>query len=157
MQYANILIRIRQIVRSVNVESKRLEKEHGISIPQLLALNFLSQQHDYRASHKQLKDFLQLNASTVTGIINRLESKGLVARLPRHEDKRVGYVTITAKGSALLESMPEPMHEHITHRLSELDDGDLNKLQAAFDTITYFLNIEEDDSAPIIAAEVASE
>lgn len=157
MQYANILIRIRQIVRSVNVESKRLEKEYGISIPQLLALNFLRQQSDFRASHKQLKDFLQLNASTVTGIITRLESKGLVARLPRHEDRRVGYVTITARGSSLLETMPEPMHERIAHRLNELDERELVKLQAAFDTITHFLNIDADDSAPIVAAEVGSE
>jgi DNA-binding MarR family transcriptional regulator len=29
-----------------------------------------------------MKDFFQLNASTVTGIISRLEKKGLIARLP---------------------------------------------------------------------------
>lgn len=157
MEYATILIRIRQIVRSVNVESKRLQKQYGISIPQLLALNYLSKQPDFRASHKQLKDFLQLNASTVTGIISRLEAKGLIARLPRHQDRRVAYVTITETGSGFLESLPEPMHERISHRLKDLTTNELDELQAAFDTISRFLNIEVDHSAPISAAEVASE
>ncbi|MFT5168019.1 MAG: hypothetical protein ACI8P3_003258 [Saprospiraceae bacterium] len=70
MKYTEILIRIRQIVRSVNLESKRIEKEYGINIPQLLCLNFLNDQENFEASHTQMKDFFQLNASTVTGIIS---------------------------------------------------------------------------------------
>jgi DNA-binding MarR family transcriptional regulator len=154
MEYANILIRIRQIVRAVNVESKRLEKEYGISIPQLLALNYLRKQDYFRASHKELKDFLQLNASTVTGIISRLETKGLIARLPRHEDRRVAYVTITAKGSELLEAMPEPMHERISQKLKGLSAGELVELERAFDTISHILDIDTGDSAPIVSAEI---
>ena len=99
MNYAEILINIRKISRSVNLESKRLEKEYGISIPQLLALNYLREQNNFLASHKSIKDFLKLNASTVTGIITRLEKKGLVAKLPRLQDKRVSLITLTAKGA----------------------------------------------------------
>ena len=102
MKYTDILIQIRQIVRSVNLESKRIEKEYGISIPQLLCLNFLNEKDTFQASHKEIKDFLKLNASTVTGLISRLETKGLVARLPKRGDKRVKVLSITAKGEQLL-------------------------------------------------------
>ena len=156
MKYTEILIRIRQIVRSVNLESKRIEKEYGISIPQLLCLNFLNEQENFQASHKKMKDFLQLNASTVTGIISRLEKKGLVARLPKRQDKRVGLITITAKGAELLGKTPEPLHEQLSLKLKKLSEDDLQKLQSAFDSITDFLNIENVDAAPIITAVIDS-
>jgi len=156
MKYTEILIRIRQIIRSVNLESKRIEKEYGISIPQLLCLTFLSEQESFQASHKQIKGFLQLNASTVTGIISRLEKKGVVARLPKNKDKRVGMITITAKGMELLKETPEPMHEQLSAKLKKLSEQDLFRLQSSFDTIIDFLNIENVDAAPIITALVDS-
>ena len=134
------------------MESKRIEKEYGISIPQLLCLNFLSEKETFQASHKEIKDFLQLNASTVTGIISRLEKKGFVARLPKRKDKRVGMITITATGFDLLEKTPEPLHEQLTIKLKQISPEKLQKLQDAFDTIIDFLNLENVDAAPIITA-----
>jgi DNA-binding MarR family transcriptional regulator len=152
MHYSEILIRIRKIIRSVNLESKRIEKEYSISIPQLLCLNFLDKKENFMASHKEIKDFLQLNASTVTGIISRLEKKGFVARLPNRKDKRVGLISITAKGSDLLENTPEPLHEQLSGKLKSLTQEELNELMDAFDTIIEFLNIESVDASPIITA-----
>ena len=83
MQYLEILVKLRKVIRSINLESKKIEKEFGISIPQLLVLKFLSEQKDYKASSKDIKTYINLNASTVSGIIVRLEDKGLVARLPK--------------------------------------------------------------------------
>lgn len=153
MDYSNILAHIRKIVRVVNLESKRIEKEHGISIPQLLCLNFLSKQKNYIAFHKEVKDYLQLNASTVTGILNRLEKKGLIAKLPSSDDKRAIPLVLTAKGLALLQSTPEPLHEQITRNLQSLPDSKLEQLEAAFELIIKFMNINELDAAPIITGE----
>ena len=152
MNYTEILTRIRQIIRSVNLESKRIQKEYGISIPQLLCLNFLNSKKQFHASHKDIKDFLQLNASTVTGIISRLEKKSLVVRLPRQLDKRVGLITITAKGAELLKDTPEPLHEQLSYKLKQLSPEEIRKLQDSFDIIIDFLNIENVDAAPIITA-----
>ena len=153
MKYTEILIRIRQIIRSVNLESKRIEKEYGISIPQLLCLNFLNDKPSFQASHKEIKDFLKLNASTVTGIISRLEKKGLVARLPKKEDRRIGLITITARGVEMLENTPEPLHEQLSFKLKQLSPEELKQLQKSFDAIIDFLNIENVDAAPIITAD----
>ncbi|MFK8004773.1 MAG: MarR family winged helix-turn-helix transcriptional regulator [Saprospiraceae bacterium] len=153
MKYTDILVQIRQIVRSINLESKRIEKEYGISIPQLLCLNFLSGKETFQASHKEIKDFLKLNASTVTGIISRLESKGLVARLPKRNDKRVGLIAITANGVKMLDDTPEPLHQQLSSKLKQLSPEALIKLQNSFETIIDFLNIENIEAAPIITAE----
>ncbi len=150
MDYTQILVNLRKIIRSVNLESKRIEKEYGISIPQLLCLSYLNNKPYFQASHKEIKDFIQLNASTVTGIISRLEKKGLVARLPKQEDRRIGLITITARGSELLQEMPNPLHRKLSQKLQELSSDDLQSLQAAFQTVIQFLDIEDVDAAPVI-------
>ena len=142
MNYAEILINIRKISRAVNLESKRLEKEHGISIPQLLALTFLKGQANYQASHKAIKDFLKLNASTVTGIISRLEKKGMIAKLPRLNDRRVSLITLTAKGAELLKATPHPLHQQISQKLQSLSVEELQKLNDAFQSINDILKID---------------
>ena len=152
MRYTEILTSIRKIVRSVNLESKRMEKEYGISIPQLLCLNFLSERTEFQTSQKEIKNVLQLNASTVTGIISRLERKGLISRSHNSQDKRFGMIHITTKGTELLKNAPEPLHEQLILRLKELSTEELENLRKAFAIIIEFLNIEDIDAAPIITA-----
>ncbi len=155
MNYTDILTGLRKIIRSVNLESKRIEKQYGISIPQLLCLNFLNSQTGFQASQKEIKDFLSLNASTVTGIINRLEKKGLVAKLPKREDKRVSYITITAKGADLIQNTPELLHERLTQKLKSLSTEHLEELRHSFEVIADFLDVEKVDASPILTAEVS--
>ncbi|MFB0939010.1 MAG: MarR family transcriptional regulator, partial [Urechidicola sp.] len=117
MKYIEILIKLRKIIRSINLESKKIEKELGISIPQLLVLQYLSDQNDYRAFAKDIKEYINLNASTVSGIISRLESKSLVAKLPKPNDKRATYIILTAKGADLLYKYPPTLQEKLSKRL----------------------------------------
>ena len=84
METRDILIKIRKIVRSVDIESKKIQKEHGVSIPQVLCLNFLRESNNYQTTQGELRKFLSLNPSTVSGIINRLEKKGYLARLAQN-------------------------------------------------------------------------
>ena len=86
MDTTEILIKIRKIVRSVDIESKKIQKEYGVSIPQVLCLSFLHESPTYQATQGEIRNFLNLNSSTVSGIINRLEKKGLLARLPKSCD-----------------------------------------------------------------------
>lgn len=153
MNHTEILTNLRKIIRAVNLEGKRMEKEHGISIPQLLCLNYLNEKDDYQASHKEIKNFIQLNASTVTGIISRLEKKGLVARLPSPSDRRVGLICLTAQGARLLENIPDdPLHEQLAAKLEQLSPERCLELQQAFKTIIDFLNIEKLDASPVITS-----
>jgi len=53
---------VRKIVRAVNLESKRIEKNFGISIPQLLTLKYLNESPEYRSTMRNLREVLSLNA-----------------------------------------------------------------------------------------------
>jgi MarR family transcriptional regulator, organic hydroperoxide resistance regulator len=49
----------------------------------------------------QLAESLACHASNVTGLVNRLESRGLVRRRPSDGDRRVKVLDLTPKGSRL--------------------------------------------------------
>ncbi len=155
MDYTEVLTNIRRIIRSVNLESKRIEKKYGISIPQLLCLKFLKNREHNQASQKEIKAFLSLNASTVTGIISRLERKGLVAKLPKREDRRVTHITLTARGADLINKTPVLIHDRLTQKLKMLSAERLADLRHAFDLIADFLDNETLDASPIITGDLS--
>lgn len=150
MKYIEILVKLRKIIRSINLESKKIEKELGVSIPQLLVLQYLSDQDDYKAFAKDIKDYINLNASTVSGIISRLESKSLVARLPKLNDKRAVYITLTAKGSELIQKSPTTLQEKLSLKLKKLTPGQINELDRNIELLTAIMDVEDIDAAPLL-------
>lgn len=148
-----ILIEIRRIVRAINLESKRIQKDFGISIPQLLCLNFLSKCKEYQSTHRDLTRYLQLNSSTVTGIINRLEKKGLIARLPKKEDKRVTYLSLTSKGYKVLDKTPDLLHEKLSKKLADLPADKVKRIIDSLEFLISALGIEDIDASPVITIE----
>jgi DNA-binding MarR family transcriptional regulator len=153
MTFIDILIKLRKIVRSVNLESKRVEKEQGVSIPQLLCLQFLAEQEDYRTNAAKLKTFLNLNASTISGILRRLEKKGLVAKLPKTTDKRVTLISLTASGMELIQTAPITFQQKLSKKLQALPPEKLQTIIDGIDILTSIMEVDEVDASPIITSE----
>jgi DNA-binding MarR family transcriptional regulator len=57
----------------------------------------------------QLAQTLACDASNVTGLVDRLESRGLVRRRPSASDRRVKVLDLTAKGSRLRDLLLDRM------------------------------------------------
>lgn len=57
----------------------------------------------------QLAGALACDASNVTGLVDRLESRGLVQRSPSAEDRRVKVLTLTPMGARLRTALLERM------------------------------------------------
>ena len=150
MEYIEILVKLRKIIRSINLESKKIEKELGISIPQLLVLKYLSDQSDYRAFAKDIKGYINLNASTVSGIISRLESKGLVAKSQKPNDKRAVYIILTAKGADLLHKSPSTLQEKLSKRLKKLTTAQIEERERNIELLTLIMDVEDMDAAPLL-------
>ncbi len=153
LNYTDIIIHIRKIVRALNLESKRIQKEFGISIPQVLCLQFLAEQHDFKATHKDVAAYLNLNRSTVTGIISRLEKKNLVARLPKSGDKRITYISLTSLGFKILDKSPQLMHQQLAHKLPELLPESLDQIDSALKVLIDCLGISQTDASPLFTIE----
>jgi len=86
----------------------------GLSPPQVMALRALDPEHPSPMS--DLAGALRCDNSNVTGIVDRLEDRGLVERRPGSHDRRVKMLVVTQEGARvrdrlneLFEAAPEPL------------------------------------------------
>lgn len=138
-----IIINLRKIFRVLNLESKRIQKAYGISIPQLMVLQFLSKQEGYVSNQVRIKDHLSLNASTVTGIVGRLEQKGFVAKMPKNGDKRMNVVVLTEAGLKVLKSAPPLLGQLLKEELNKLPEGQIIQMRNSISLLTKIMRAEE--------------
>lgn len=153
MEYTEILVNIRKILRSLNIESKKVQKEYGVTIPQLMCLDYLGNNPNFRSTQINIARYLNLNSSTMSGIIDRLESKGFVARLPNPDDKRTVFISLTSKGSKLLDASPKLLHEQLSQKLEKLPPEKIEEINNALKILIQSLDIEEIPASPIISIE----
>ena len=116
-------------------ESRRLTKELArraqLTGPQLTVVKILETLGDISLS--ELSDKIRAQNSTVTGIIDRMEREGLVARVRSTEDRRVVHIRLTEKGAKLAREIPiEPMEifRNALESLSAQEMRDLMKILA---------------------------
>lgn len=76
----------------------------------------------------ELADSTHQVAPTMTGILNRLEERGLAARQRNPNDRRNQWVTITPDGKAVLLAFYDQYHENMRGFLSRLEEEDRQEL-----------------------------
>lgn len=149
MPASDVLTQLRKIVRGLNLESKRIQKQLGISIPQLLCLNHLQKADNFQSTTKAMSEGLTLNPSTISGIVSRLEKRGYVARLPKRDDRRVTYISLTAEGQRLLEKVPQTLTQKLDERLASLPPETRQSIEQSLKTLIQVLEVEDAAVDPI--------
>ena len=76
----------------------RVGAEHDLSLTQLRVLAIL---RDRRGRMSELADYLGLDKSTISGLVDRAEKRGLLQRAPNPADGRATDVFLTAEGMQL--------------------------------------------------------
>ena len=77
---------------------ERRAREHDLSVTQIRLLGVL---RDRQPTMNELARLLGLDKSSVTGLVDRAERRGLVARVPSTADRRVLLVGLTDNGRSL--------------------------------------------------------
>lgn len=121
LQYDYRVLRsLRRIVRSIELHSKYLSVNNRITAPQLVCL--LAAVAKGPMSTTALSREVHLSASTVVGILDRLEEKGWITRVRAQEDRRVVMVAATEQGIALARSAPSPLQRRLADALNALPE-----------------------------------
>jgi DNA-binding MarR family transcriptional regulator len=103
-----------------------IASEFELTPMQMLALKSLEPGRELPMS--ALADSLHCDASNVTGIVDRLESRALLERRSSPEDRRVKVLAVTEEGQRLRERIAERMGEPPA-ALVDLDEADKRALR----------------------------
>jgi len=104
---------------------ERLAGEHDISIVQARLLGVL---RDREPTMNELAQLLGLEKSSVTGLIDRAERRGLVERIPSSIDGRAVLVRLTDAGRSLVSEVAIRFEAEVSAMLQALPARDRETL-----------------------------
>jgi DNA-binding MarR family transcriptional regulator len=82
-----------------------------------------------------MAEFLDVSFSNATGIVDRMEERGLVERVRVPDDRRVVLVRIAPTGMHALEEIEALKQDRLQAILGHLDTPQLDRLAAALDDV----------------------
>lgn len=80
---------------------------------------------------KQIGEKTLITKGTLTGVLDRLEAKGLIRREPLSEDRRSTRVQLTPAGERLFEREFPRQIAHLEKRLRRLTESELSEIRRA--------------------------
>lgn len=146
--YDEILVALRQITRAIDLYSKRLQRDTGLTTSQLLVLQAIERLD--KPTPGAVAREVVLSQATVTNVVDRLQKSEYVARQKLGTDKRTVNLVITDKGEAILSSAPELLQTEFLNRYRSLETWEQHMLNAALGRIASMMNAEDIDASPIL-------
>jgi DNA-binding MarR family transcriptional regulator len=137
----DIIYQIRRLVQSKQLYTKELEKKYSVTAAQL---NCLLALHEYGPlPSSQIAKAIMVKSSTLTGIIDRLEKKGLAERIRNSPDRRIVTIQLTETGRKLADNAPPPIQQRILDGLDRLADKDIKQILDSLRLLTMMLDAQD--------------
>ena len=136
-----IIYQIRRLIQAKELYTKELNKKYQVSASQLNCLLALYENGPIPPS--QIARHIMVKSSTVTGIIDRLEHKGLVQRTRTSPDRRVITIELTDSGTSLAKNAPPPIQQKILEGLKRLPEKDMKKIVRGLTMLTRMLDVQD--------------
>lgn len=138
---AYVLSTLRQIIRAIDIHSRYLSKQYGLTGPQLIVISEIGRYGPMMIG--DLARRISLSQATVTTILDRLEIKELATRERDSRDKRRVYVNITDKARDLLESHPNFLQDAFVRRFNALEDWEQTLILSSIQRLSAMMNAQD--------------
>jgi DNA-binding MarR family transcriptional regulator len=147
-KHEEVLISLRQIIRAIDLHSKKLSKESGLTGPQLLLMRSIRELG--QVTIKELSKHTNMSPATATTILDRLERNGHVERVRSKTDKRKVHAHLTERGAELLRAAPLPLQENFIKKFQDLEEWEQSLLLSSVQRIASMMNAESYNVAPVL-------
>jgi DNA-binding MarR family transcriptional regulator len=129
--------------------SKRMQVSLGVTGPQRLVIRIVGRFPGVTAG--QLAEILHVDPSTLTGVLKRLERRGLVARRSDPRDQRRALIGLTAKGRRVEAESPGSIEAAVRAALEELPPGAVLRSAEVLRALAARLEAPATESGPATA------
>jgi DNA-binding MarR family transcriptional regulator len=141
-----VLRSMRQIIRAVDIHSRKLNSEFKITAPQLLCLYSLVKEGSVTLS--RLAKSVNLSVSTVNGVVDRLESKGLLTRQRDSIDRRRVFISITDTGKEITRSAPMLLQDQFSEALRQLPELEQVAIALSLERVVELMGADHLEASP---------
>ncbi len=129
------------LAHALQSRSKRMETSFGVTGQQRLALRIIGRVPGLTAG--EAAELMRLHPSTFTGIMQRIEGRGLIERSRDEADGRRSRLSLTERGRALNDLRAGTVEEAIRRALARLEPEDIAAAERVLDTLSQ--ELERDD------------
>jgi DNA-binding MarR family transcriptional regulator len=120
--------------------SRRMEQRLGVTAPQRFAVRLVGRFPDSSAGH--IASLLAIHPSTLTGVIKRLQQRGLLDRQADREDRRRALLRLTDEGRRLDATRTGTVESALRRALGRFDAAQLDTAKAVLAAISEELDRE---------------
>lgn len=136
-----IIFSIRRLIQASELYTKELNKKFQISAAQLNCILTLYEYGPLPPS--KIADHMMVKSSTVTGVVDRLEKKGLAERMRNSPDRRVITIQLTDAGKQLAENAPPPIQQKIIDGLKNIGNAKKEQIVRSLNILTNMLDVQD--------------
>ncbi len=141
-----ILRALRQIIRAVNIHSRKLNNDFKITSPQLICLYSLQRKGEMTLS--EMAQEVNLGMSTVNGIVNRLEEKKMLTRVRSDKDRRKVIIRLTGEGQKITKAAPALLQKRFATELKKLPEQEQLVIALSLERVVKLMEAEHLDASP---------
>ena len=145
-----ILLSLRKITRAIDLYSHKLAREYKMTGPQIVCLRQLLKEET--SSPSELAKSMHLSQATVTGILDRLDARGMIVRERSKKDRRRVIVVLSENGKELATTAPSPLQERFADKLSTLPEENQAVISTILQQIVSMMEAEKLEAAPVLQA-----
>ncbi len=133
-----ILHALRQLVRILDINSRKLARERGVTSVQLFCMSTMALDGSDTATAIAAK--VHLSSSTVVGVLDRLEARELVTRGRDVSDRRVVRVNLTDAGREVVETTLHPVQDLLERKFNGLTLAGATRIAESLESLVGMLD-----------------
>ncbi|OGT26108.1 MAG: hypothetical protein A3I77_01820 [Gammaproteobacteria bacterium RIFCSPLOWO2_02_FULL_42_14] len=143
-----VLISLKRIIRAIDLHSKKLVTQYGITGPQALVLKRII--HYKKVPSGILARDVSLSHATVTSILDRLEKHNYIVRVPNLDDKRKVLIEPTEKAIKIFKNAPPLLQEEFISAFHKLDAWEQTLMLSTLQRIGTMMDAKNIIVSPIL-------
>ncbi|MGD8549582.1 MAG: MarR family transcriptional regulator [Desulfobacterales bacterium] len=136
-----IIFSIRRLIQASELYTKELNKKYQVSSAQLNCILTLYEYGPLPLS--KIANHMMVKSSTVTGVVDRLEKKGLAKRMRTSLDRRVITIHLTEAGKKLAQNAPPPIQQKIIDGLKQTENAKKEQIVSSLNMLTAMLDVQD--------------
>jgi len=146
--YDDMLIALRRITRAIDLHSKKIQKQSGLTTSQLLVIEAI-EKLDNPTPSSVAREIL-LSQGTVTNLIDRMEKNGLVQRVKSATDKRSVHIVTTELGIERYKEAPDLLQEEFLTEFRKLKSWEQHLILSSVERVATMMDAQDIDASPIL-------